>query len=449
MNEFPKDFIWGAACSSYQSEGAWDADGKGPSIWDDFTHFTGHGHVVNDENADIACDSYHRYAEDVALMKKIGLKAFRLSISWPRIFPNGTGEVNAAGLDYYDRFVDELIKSGIEPMLTLYHWDLPSALQEKGGWLNRDTVDAFAAYASIIGSHFDGRVKTYMPINEPQCVVHCGHNNLEHAPGIKLDNLGLLKTYHHLALAQSAAANALREASHTPILVGTAMCGRICYPETPNKVNTDAAYKAMFRLSENDWAFTYTVAADPMLLKKYPDDAPDVVKAFEKTIPQSDWDMMATFDFFGANIYNATPVDGCGNPVGFYTGYPQTALKWAISEESMEYGIRFLYQRYGLPIIITENGLSCNDRIFLDGSVHDPNRIDFLSRYLSAMKRAMDAGAEVKGYMHWSFLDNFEWAKGYSERFGLVYVDYPSQKRILKESALWYADVIASNGKGL
>ena len=449
MSTFPKDFIWGAACSSYQSEGAWDEDGKGPSIWDDFSHFTGQGHVIGDENGDIACDSYHRYKEDVALMKELGLTAFRLSISWPRIFPLGTGKINQAGLDYYDRFVDELIASGIEPMLTLYHWDLPSALQEKGGWLNRDTVDAFGVYAELIGKHFDGRVNYYMPINEPQCVVHCGHNNLEHAPGIKLDSYGLLKSYHHLALASSVAAKALRAASSSPILVGTAMCGRICYPAEAGEAGEAAAYEAMFKLYENDWVFSYTIEADPLLLKKYPDDAPEVVKAFEKTIPQSDWDMMEPFDFFGANIYNATPVDNSGKPVDFYAGYPRNALKWAISEEAMEYGVKFLHKRYGLPVIITENGLSCNDRIFLDGKVHDADRIDFLNRYLLGLKRAMDSGSEVMGYLHWSFLDNFEWAKGYSERFGLVFVDYPTQKRILKDSALWYADVIKQNGGNL
>ena len=185
----------------------------------------------------------------------------------------GTGKINQAGLDYYDRFVDELIASGIEPMLTLYHWDLPSALQEKGGWLNRDTVDAFGVYAELIGKHFDGRVNYYMPINEPQCVVHCGHNNLEHAPGIKLDSYGLLKSYHHLALASSVAAKALRAASSSPILVGTAMCGRICYPAEAGEAGEAAAYEAMFKLYENDWVFSYTIEADPLLLKKYPDDA--------------------------------------------------------------------------------------------------------------------------------------------------------------------------------
>ncbi len=446
MTQFPKDFIWGAACSSYQSEGAWNEDGKGPSIWDDYTHFTGQGHVTNDENADVSCDSYHRYNEDVALMKELGINAFRLSISWPRVLPTGSGPVNSAGLDFYDRYVDTLIDNGIEPWLTLYHWDLPSALQGKGGWLNRETVEAFAAYAALIGKHFDGRVKYYMPINEPQCVVHLGHNILEHAPGIKLDNHGLLKVYHHLALAQSMAAKALREASHSPVLIGTALCGRICYPETADEQSVAAAYDATFKLHPDNWCFTLNAAFDTTAFKKYPDDAPDFIKDFEKSIPQSDWDLMEKFDFMGVNIYNGLPVDSSGQPVAFSPGHPKNPLKWPVTPKSMQYGVTFLYKRYGLPIVVTENGQSCNDLIFMDGKVHDPNRIDFLNRYLLALKDAMDAGADVKGYLHWSFLDNFEWAKGYDERFGLVYVDYSTQERILKDSALWYADVIKSNG---
>jgi len=449
MSGFPKDFIWGAACSSYQSEGAWDLDGKGRSIWDDYTHQTGLGHVVNDENADIACDTYHRYAEDIALMKQVGLKVFRLSLSWPRILPSGVGAVNQAGLDFYDRYVDALIANGIEPWLTLYHWDLPSALQEKGGWLNRDIVDAFADYAALIGRHFDGRVKVYMPINEPECMVHLGHNILEHAPGIKLENPDLLKMYHHIALAQSVAAHTLRQVSNSPIQVGTALCGRICYPETEDAENIQAAYDATFKLKPDDWCFTFSAGFDTSVFKKYADDAPDFVKDFEKSIPASDWDMLASFDFLGVNIYNGYAVDKEGKPVAFPIGYPKNPLKWPVTPKAMQYGIEFLYKRYGLPVIITENGQSCNDLIFLDGKVHDPARIDFLTRYLLAMKAAMDAGAQVKGYLHWSFPDNFEWAKGFDERFGLVYVDYATQARIPKDSAAWYTDVINSNGETL
>jgi len=447
--KFPNDFIWGAACSSYQSEGAWNIDGKGPSIWDDFSHDSGKGHVLGDETGDVSCDSYHRYKEDIALMKKCGLKVFRLSISWPRVIPNGVGDVNQAGLDYYDNYVNELIANDIEPWITLYHWDLPSALQEKGGWLNRDTVDAFGAYAKLIGKHFDGRVTHYMPLNEPQCVVQCGHNGLDHAPGIPLNDINMLKTYHHLALAQGVAAAALRETSSQSIMVGTAMCGRICYPSEQGQAAEDAAYDAMFKLTDDNWVFTYNIIADAMLLKKYPDDAPAFIKEFEKTIPQSDWDLMADFDFFGMNIYNGNAVNISGTPVNPPQGAPMTAIRWYMTQEAMRYGLEFIYKRYGLPIVITENGQSCNDRIFLDDQVHDPDRIDFLNRYLLEMATAMENGVPVKGYLHWSFLDNFEWAAGYRERFGLVYIDYATQQRILKDSAYWYTKVIQTNGEHL
>ena len=229
-------------------------------------------------------------------------------------------------------------------------------------------------------------------------------------------------------------------------MVGTALCGRICYPETEDKAGIEAAYEATFKLWPDNWCFTFNAAFDTTAFKKYPDDAPAFIKDFEKTIPPSDWDLMEKFDFMGVNIYNGVPVDRSGKPAGFPAGHPKNPLKWPVSPKSMQYGIEFLYRRYGLPIVITENGQSCNDLVFLDGQVHDPARIDFLHRYLLALKDAMDNGADVRGYLHWSFLDNFEWAKGYDERFGLVYVDYATQKRILKDSAQWYADVIQSNG---
>lgn len=444
MKGFPKGFLWGAACASYQCEGAWDADGKGPSIWDDFCHDT--GHVRNDDTGDIACDFYHRYEEDIVLMKQIGIKVYRFSVSWPRVMPDGTGRLNEAGLQYYDRVIDTLLLQGIEPWVTLYHWDLPSALQAKGGWLNRDTVDAFGAYAAVIAKRFDGRVKTYMTINEPQCVVGLGYGSGEHAPGLLLSNAEQALCMHHLVLAHGVAAKALRENSSSPVRIGASSCGRLCYPLEDSPAAREAAYKASFHLTEDDWTFAFNSFMDALMFHRYADDAPAFLKEFESTVQQSDWELMERPDFLGVNVYHGTGVDLDGRQVKWQPGYPLTATKWPVAPEVMHFGIINLYKRYGLPIYITENGQSCNDRIFMDGKVHDPDRIDYMHRYLLELKKAVDEGVPVLGYLHWSFLDNFEWAGGYDERFGMVYVDYPTQKRILKDSAFWYADVIAGNG---
>ncbi len=446
MNGFPKGFVWGAACASYQCEGAWDEDGKGRSIWDDYCHDAGRGHVRNDDTGDVACESYHRCAEDIALMKRIGLMAYRFSISWPRVLPEGTGRVNPAGLDYYDRLVDTLLENGIEPWVTLYHWDLPSALQEKGGWMNRATIDAFRDYSALLANRLNGRVKHFMTVNEPQCIVLLGHGNGTHAPGLKLTNGELIACFHHLALAHGAASQAIRENSASPVEIGTVPTGRLCYPEKDTPAGREAARKASFKLSDEDWMFTFNVAMDPIMFRRYPDDAPDFIREFAAAVPSSDWALMEKPDFLGVNIYNGKCVDEKGRRVR-HAGEPLTACKWPVSPEVMHFGMVNLYQRYGLPIVIAENGQSCNDRVFLDGRVHDPDRIDFLHRYLCALNKAMDEGVPVQGYFHWSLLDNFEWAQGYDDRFGLVYVDYPSQRRILKDSAEWYAEVIRTNGR--
>ncbi len=446
MSEFPKSFVWGAACAAYQCEGAWNADGKGSSIWDDFCHDSGKGHVVNDDTGDTACDSYHRYPEDIALMKQIGIKVYRFSINWPRVIPDGTGPVNQAGLCYYDRLIDMLLENGIEPWVTLYHWDLPSALQEKGGWLNRATVDAFREYAEDIGKRFNGRVKHYMTVNEPQCVAMLGYGNGEHAPGLKLSRDEVLTCFHHLALAHGVAAKALRETSPEPVEIGAVMTGRLCYTETDNAEGREAAYKASFRLSEDDWMFTFNIGMDPIMFHSYGENAPQFIRDFEAAVPQDDWVLIEKPDFLAVNIYNGSQVGQDGKRIKCYPGFPLTACKWPVTPEVMHSGMSHLYRRYGLPIYITENGQSCNDRVFLDGKVHDPDRIDFLNRYLLALKKAIDEGVPVKGYLHWSLLDNFEWAEGYDERFGLVYVDFETQRRILKDSAGWFSKVIRTNG---
>lgn len=449
MSAFPKDFIWGVACASYQCEGAWNEDGKGRNIWDDFSHELTRDNVKNHDTGDTACDSYHRYKEDVALMKRYHIKAYRFSISWARVIPDGDGEVNEKGLEFYSGLIDELLANGIEPMITLYHWDLPSALQDKGGWLNRDIIKAFGRYAGILAQRFKGRVTKYMTLNEPQCAAVLGYGNGEHAPGLKMGEEKVAQVFHILCLAHSEAYRAIK-AADPDAQVGAAICGRQCYPEKDTPENREAAYRETFNLSSvQGWGFTTNIFLDSLLLKRYDESAPAPVRKFAETIPAGDWERMEAPDFIGINVYNGDMVDAQGNYVKRYPGFPLTATKWKVSPEVMHYCVLNNYRRYGKPIIITENGQSCNDRVFLDGKVHDLERIDFLNRYLLELKKGIDEGAPVKGYLQWSFLDNFEWSQGYDERFGMIFVDYRTFERIPKDSAEWYAKVIETNGESL
>lgn len=446
MSKFPKDFRWGVACASYQCEGGWDADGKGLNIWDEFCHDPAAAHIKNRDTGDLACDSYHRWREDVALMKQHNVQVYRFSISWARVIPDGDGEVNEAGLAYYDSLVNELLACGIEPWITLYHWDLPSALQDKGGWLNREIVPVFARYARIIAQRFAGRVKVFMTINEPQCIADLGYGRGEHAPGWKLPEEKVAQVYHNLCLAHSAAQRAIKEVCGEQARVGVVPCGSLAYPEKDTPQGREAAYKASFNLK---YGWNFNIFLDSLILHRYDDSASDAYKRFAATIDPGDWDLMETPDFLGLNIYSGFMVDESGKEVKRCPGFPLTACKWCITPEVMHYGPMHIYRRYGLPMYITENGLSCNDKVYLDGKVHDPDRIDFLHRYLSELSKAIGEGTPVLGYLQWSFLDNFEWGNGYDERFGIIYVDYRTCQRIPKDSAAWYAGVIAANGENL
>ena len=449
MAQFPSDFIWGVACASYQCEGGWDADGKGPNIWDDFCHRAGGSTVKNNDSGDVACDSYHRYPEDIALMKQHNIRAYRFSINWARVMPDGDGPLNEAGLAYYDDLVNRLLENGIEPMITLYHWDLPSALQYRGGWLNREMVDIFARYAEVIAKRFKGRVKKYMTINEPQCVA-LGYYSEGAAPGWRCPEEDVARVFHVLALAHSAAQRAIK-AVDPEALVGLVPCGKLCYPAEDTPEGRQSAYRATFEMSQDDWkwAFNTNIILDSVILRRYDDSIPAPVRKFAATVPEGDWAQMEAPDFIGINLYNGAMVDVEGREATLHRGFPRTAIKWPITPEVLHFAPLHLYRRYGLPVLITENGLSCNDIIFRDGKVHDPMRIDFLRRYLTGLSRAIEEGAPVMGYLQWSFLDNFEWASGYDERFGIIYVDYPTLRRIPKDSARWYAQVIATNGESL
>lgn len=446
MSRFPKDFQWGVACASYQCEGAWNEDGKGPNIWDDFCHDVTYPYIKNRDTGDVACDSYHRFREDVALMKAHNIQVYRFSISWARVIPDGDGAVNEKGLKFYDDLVEALLASGIEPWITLYHWDLPSALQNKGGWMNRDIVDAFARYAEIIARRFQGRVKHIMTLNEPQCIAQCGYQEGNHAPGMKLGQEKVALVYHNLCLAHSAAQRAIKAVCGDSVKVGVVPCGTLAYPEKDTPEGREAAYHASFDLSIG-WNFN--IFLDSLILHRYDDSAPEGYKRFAATIDPADWDLMETPDFLGLNIYQGFMVNEKGQEVKRYPGFPLTACKWGITPEVMHYGPQHIFRRYGLPMYITENGLSCNDVVYLDGKVHDPKRIDFLNRYLLELSKAIQEGTPVLGYLQWSFLDNFEWNQGYDERFGLVYVDYRTCQRIPKDSAAWYARVIETSGDSL
>ncbi|MCQ2437872.1 MAG: GH1 family beta-glucosidase [Clostridia bacterium] len=440
MRKFSDDFIFGTACASYQCEGGWNEDGKGLNIWDVFSHTP--GKVANGDTGDVACDVYHRYAEDNDLIAGLGVDVHRLSLSWARILPEGTGAVNAAGLAYYDRVVDDLIAKGVKPWITLYHWDLPQALQMKGGWLNRDIVDAFAEYARVVGEHFKGRVDCYMTINEPQCINILGYGNGIHAPGWKLTNADIARVYHNIALAHSAAQDALK-AIDGSAQVGVVTTGRLCCPIDP--AYEAAAYAKSFDLSENDFnlnGFSHSIFMDLLFFGGYEESAASYLKEASASMPKADWERMRKPDFIGLNVYNGAYTDKDGNILPDPAGRPRTHIGWPITPEVLYYGPRHLYKRYGLPIIITENGLSCNDRVFLDGKVHDPLRIDFLTRYLSELHRTIEDGTPVKGYLHWSLLDNLEWNDGYGQRFGIVYVDFQSLERTPKDSYYWYKDLV-------
>lgn len=443
--EFPNGFVWGAASSSYQTEGAWDGQNRGESIWDAFCRVP--GAVKNGESGDVACDGYHRYAEDIALLKQMGLSAYRFSLSWPRLFPTGRGEKNPEGWAYYDRLVDLLLEQGITPYLTLYHWDLPLALQENGGWQNRETAVVFAEYARAVVQHFSGRVRHYITLNEPQCFIGLGYGTGEHAPGLQLGEAELLVCGHHALLAHGLAVQAMRAAALQPIEIGLASTGKLCYPVQPTAENQEAAYRASFALEQNQWSFHHAWFLDAAVLGHYPLKAPESLRAFAQSIPEADWAIIhQPLDFLGLNVYNGHAVDANGEYVERGPGFPRTSLKWPVTPQVMYSGCKWLYRRYGLPLYITENGQACNDRIFLDGSVHDPDRIDFLHRYLLELQRACAEGIPVRGYFHWSLTDNFEWHNGYDERMGLIFIDYSTQRRISKDSAKWYAQVAASNG---
>lgn len=431
---FPKDFLWGAATASAQIEGGWDCGGRTPSIWD----VAPAGKVHNDETCHTACDHYHRWREDVALMKKLGLKSYRFSVSWSRIIPQ-EGTVNEEGLKFYSDLVDALLEAGIEPLVTLYHWDLPLWMHEKGGWKTLAIRNAFLEYASAVVDRLSDRVQYWITFNEPQCFLMNGYMQGIHAP-FQRDYLSLPRITRNFMLTNAATVRLIRERAKKNPRIGIAFAAGAFIPaeETQSGIETarhKSFYKGMGTMNNRWWM-------DPILLGK-PVAAYGVYRSRKRDMK----DIQVDFDFIGINNYTAFNYSDWGGDKNIdASNLPKNSLGWIIDGRSIYWTVRFLHERYKLPIMIMENGMSNLDAVNEQGEVADDLRIGYIDEYLQNLKRAISEGIPVLGYQHWSLMDNFEWAEGYDPRFGLIYVDFGTGKRTIKKSGYHYKSIIESNG---
>ena len=442
ITSFPPDFIWGAATASYQIEGAWNEDGTGESIWDRFSHTP--GKIANGDTGDVASDHYHRWREDVALMKEVGLQAYRFSIAWPRLLPEGRGRANQPGLDFYDRPVDGLLEAGIEPFATLYHWDLPQALQDRGGWPARSAAEAFVEYADLASRTLGDRVTYWMTLNEPFVSAIVGYLEGRHAPGHSdLDEA--LAAAHHLLLAHGWAVPVIRRNSPRA-QVGIALNLSPYSPASPSADDRAAAWQQDGVV--NRWFL------DPLSARGYP---PDIVQHYGRPmdfVQAGDLEAIAApLDFLGVNYYTRGVVrssvvpEAENAPRTIFPNPERTEMGWEVYPEGLYELLGRLHFDYRFPALyVTENGAAYPDQIGADGRVDDPSRVAYLKTHFTEAAGAIVAGVPLRGYFVWSLMDNFEWAHGYSKRFGLIYVDYQTQRRVLKTSAHWYRRVIAANG---
>jgi beta-glucosidase len=439
---FPEGFLWGVASAAYQIEGAVNEDGRGPSIWDTFSHQP--GKTRNGETGDVAADHYHRWQEDLRIMKDLGVKVYRFSIAWPRILPTGSGQVNKPGLDFYDRLVDTLLDAGIEPFPTLYHWDLPQALQDRGGWPARDTARYFADYAQVVGERLGDRVNYWITHNEPWVAAFAGYFQGEHAPGIQ-DPVAAFLATHHLLLGHGLACEALRAACRNRPRVGIVLNLTPMHPATDSQADREAAARADAGLNR--------LFLDPLFKREYP---PELIEQFGPIFtPPQPGDMeriAAPLDWLGVNYYSRhvvrydpdEPITHLSQvqPVG--NEYSQM---WEIYPPGIYEMLTRVWEDYRPPfMIVTENGICVPDVPDLDGRIRDVRRIAYLHDHIAQVHRAIQEGVPVRGYFVWSLTDNFEWAHGYGMRFGLTYVDYATQARTVKESGWWYKGVIEANG---
>ena len=447
---FPQGFLWGTSTAAYQVEGAANHGGRTPSIWDTLARVP--GRVVDGSNGDVACDQYHRFGDDIALMRELGVGAYRFSVSWSRVIPE-LGRVNRVGLDYYDRLADALLDAGIQPVLTLYHLDLPQYLEDAGGWPNRDTAFRFGDYAGVVAGALGDRVHLWTTLNEPWCSAYLGYGNGVHAPGIR-DYGASLAAAHHLNLAHGLGAQAVRSEVASARL-SISLNPHVVRPATDDEADREAA--ALVNQVSNEIWF------GPLIAGSYP---PEVM---EHTAHLTNWDFVKAgdcdqicqpLDVLGINYYSPmyvrhrdTPVSDHDVPhpgtesVEFLPARPPlTAMGWSQEPDGLTELLTTVARRYpGLDLLVTENGAAFEDVVSADGSVHDPQRVSYLETHLNAVADAIDEGAPVKGYIVWSLLDNFEWALGYTRRFGLFYTDYTTQARLWKDSARWYQDVVKNN----
>ncbi len=443
---FPPDFLWGTATAAYQIEGSWDADGKGPSIWDTFAHTP--GRIAGGSTGDVACDHYLRWPEDAALMSDLGTNAYRFSISWPRVIPTGQGAVEARGLDFYDRLVDGLVERDIAPVVTLYHWDLPQALEDRGGWLTRDTAQRFAEFAAVVAERLGDRVHTWITINEAAVVSTFGYAFGTHAPGQAL-LFGSFPATHHVLLAHGLATQAIRSA------VPGARVG-ITHNLSPILPASDSAQDAAAARALD--AIQNRTYMDPCLLGRYPTPEEMGIPIDLSCIQDGDLAIIAApLDVLGINYYNPTRVaaPSPGNPLPFdmlaMDSHEQTEMGWPVVPGGLRDLLVGVNARYGAalpPVMVTENGAAFVDEL-VEGpepAVDDPRRTEYLRGHIAAVGEAIEAGVDVRGYFVWSLLDNFEWAEGYRPRFGLVYLDYPTQRRIPKASYAWYRSFLRGQG---
>ena len=448
---FPKGFFWGTATAAYQIEGAWNEDGKGESIWDRFAHTP--GKIKNSDTGDVACDSYHRWRQDIALMRAMNLNSYRFSISWPRIQPSGAGAANSKGVDYYSRLVDALLEAHIRPLVTLYHWDLPQALEDAGGWTNRDTAARFADYAQLTAQALSDRVSNWILFNEPSAFVDVGYLEGRHAPG-RNSLLDFLRATHVVNLAQGAGFRALKSVRSSS-RVGTAFSMSPCEPATDSQEDKLAAERA--HGMTNIWFL------EPALRGRYP-DALTFLPGTAMRIKSGDMEKMrAPLDFIGINLYYRIIASAPGAlerlahaqdwlfPVKMDAGQqgPKTDFEWEVWPKALYDMVARITRDYNRPVIeITESGCSYNDGPDANGAIHDGRRIAYHRRYLAALAQSIAEGAAVRGYHAWSLMDNFEWADGFSQRFGLAYVDFKTQERTIKDSGRWYGKVAAENRVG-
>ncbi len=438
MSQFPDDFIWGTATASYQVEGAVKEDGRGESIWDKFCRTP--GNVVNSDNGDIACDQYHRYKDDVKLIKEAGIQSYRFSICWTRIFPNKRGELNPDGFKYYHNLIEELLANNITPAVTLYHWELPQYLEDEGGWGNRETSYAFQEFAEICFKEFSSTVKFWITLNEPWCIAKLGYFTAEHAPG-KTDRRLSYDVYHHLNLAHGLAVKSFKEEAYEGD-IGITLNLMLPRPATKDPMNIKAA--------ELSAALESRVLLDPLYGRGYPKEISEVLEGYEFPIMAGDMDIIKTeTDFIGINYYNEAAVvwnEAVPDSIDYVRDYyPTSDMGWPTVPEGLLRMMHYLKDNYGNPpMYVTENGFAAADTLTDEEyTCHDPERIDYLKKHFKIMKRAIDEGVNLKGYYLWSFIDNFEWAYGYSKRFGIVFCDYENNlARTPKDSYYFYREVI-------